>query len=154
MYYDMQCPYCGADDDVCHDDGAGYAEDEAHQHWCGHCEKTYVFQTSIDFSYEPSKADCLNTDDDLHDWKHIDDPWYPQKKICRVCEESSNGERASDEDHAKELIRMARIVYAFEQAQKALTDMCKEATESTVLGGPTFTRGQFVKFLSKDGGEG
>ena len=27
---DMQCPYCGADQEVCHDDGAGYSEDERH----------------------------------------------------------------------------------------------------------------------------
>lgn len=31
---DMQCPYCGADQEVCHDDGAGYSEDTRHEHTC------------------------------------------------------------------------------------------------------------------------
>ena len=57
---DMECPYCGADQEVCHDDGQGYAEDVRHQHTCRECEKTFVFLTYISFDYEPSKADCLN----------------------------------------------------------------------------------------------
>lgn len=57
---DMECPYCGADQEVCHDDGHGYAEGVAHEHTCSQCKKVFVFQTSISFYYEPSKADCLN----------------------------------------------------------------------------------------------
>ncbi|WP_228897794.1 hypothetical protein [Acidovorax sp. Leaf73] len=57
---DMQCPYCGADQDVCHDDGAGYAEDVRHEHTCRECEKTFVFNTYISLDYTPRKADCLN----------------------------------------------------------------------------------------------
>ena len=57
---DMQCPYCGADQEVCHDDGAGYSEDERHEHTCSVCDKTFVFTTCISFSYTPRKADCLN----------------------------------------------------------------------------------------------
>lgn len=57
---DMQCPYCGADQEVCHDDGNGYAEGVKHEHECSECEKTFVFETFISFDYEPSKADCLN----------------------------------------------------------------------------------------------
>ena len=57
---DMQCPYCGADQEVCHDDGQGYAEDVRHEHKCSECEQTFVFKTYISFDYEPSKADCLN----------------------------------------------------------------------------------------------
>ena len=34
---DMACPYCGSEQEVCHDDGAGYAEDETHQHTCSSC---------------------------------------------------------------------------------------------------------------------
>lgn len=57
---DMQCPYCGADQDVCHDDGAGYSEDQRHEHTCRECEKTFVFTTCIALYYTPHKADCLN----------------------------------------------------------------------------------------------
>ena len=57
---DMQCPYCGADQEVCHDDGAGYSEDQRHEQTCSECDKTFVFQTTIVLYYEASKADCLN----------------------------------------------------------------------------------------------
>lgn len=57
---DMECPYCEAPQDVNHDDGAGYAEDERHEHECSECNKTFVFTTSISYYYEPEKADCLN----------------------------------------------------------------------------------------------
>ena len=57
---DMQCPYCGSDQDVCHDDGHGYSEGVRHEHTCSECDKTFVFETTICFYYEPSKADCLN----------------------------------------------------------------------------------------------
>lgn len=60
MKNDMQCPYCDADQEVNHDDGAGYSEDEAHQQQCSDCDKYFVFTTSISFHFDPAKADCLN----------------------------------------------------------------------------------------------
>lgn len=57
---DMECPYCGADQEVCHDDGHGYAEGVKHEHTCSECEKTFTFQTTIVLYYEAAKADCLN----------------------------------------------------------------------------------------------
>lgn len=60
MRDDMQCPYCEAGQKVCHDDGHGYEEDQAHEHECSECGKTFVFYTSIHFYYSPQKADCLN----------------------------------------------------------------------------------------------
>lgn len=57
---DMECPYCGADQDVCHDDGHGYEEDVRHEHFCTECQKHFVFYTTISFHYDPIKADCLN----------------------------------------------------------------------------------------------
>jgi len=57
---DLNCPYCYADIEVCHDDGFGYEEDEAHEMECDECEKNFVFYTSITYYYEPRKADCLN----------------------------------------------------------------------------------------------
>jgi hypothetical protein len=86
MANDMECPYCGAECEVCHDDGQGYAEDKLHQHTCGDCGKTFVFTTSISFYYEPQKADCLN--DGKHDWKPS--KTYPKcytRMVCSMCDE-------------------------------------------------------------------
>lgn len=57
---DCECPYCGADVEINHDDGDGYDEDKIHQQECRECEKTFVFTTFIHFSYDAKKADCLN----------------------------------------------------------------------------------------------
>jgi len=57
---DINCPYCDAELNICHDDGYGYNEDDHHEQECGKCEKTFVFTTCISFSYSPHKADCLN----------------------------------------------------------------------------------------------
>ena len=57
---DVTCPYCGHEQEICHDDGFGYEEDQKHEMECCECEKTFVFNTTILFLYEASKADCLN----------------------------------------------------------------------------------------------
>ena len=86
---DLECPYCGAENEVCHDDGAGYAEDEAHEMECGECEKSFTFQTHISFSYHPEKADCLNDGNHpLSDWRRI---WGDEHKVmedrnCKTCD--------------------------------------------------------------------
>lgn len=64
---DIECPYCGHGQEVCHDDGFGYEEGVAHQMQCERCDNNFVFYTSISFFYEPEKADCLN--DGEHNWK-------------------------------------------------------------------------------------
>lgn len=57
---DAECPYCGADVEINHDDGYGYEEDKMHEQECGACDKTFAFTTSIIFSYNTKQADCLN----------------------------------------------------------------------------------------------
>jgi len=57
---DLECPYCGEEQEVCHDGGFGYEEGVMHEMQCGDCDKNFTFQTSISFYYEPYKADCLN----------------------------------------------------------------------------------------------
>ena len=59
-YYDIECPYCGAEQDICHDDGYGYVEDEVYEQGCNKCDKSFVYTTCISFSYSVDKADCLN----------------------------------------------------------------------------------------------
>jgi len=63
---DLECPYCGADNEACHDDGAGYDESQLHEMQCCQCDKYFTFNTTICFYYEPHKADCLN--DGNHQW--------------------------------------------------------------------------------------
>lgn len=57
---DIKCPYCGSEEEINHDDGYGHEEDRVHSQECGECEKTFVFTTSVHYSYEVTKADCLN----------------------------------------------------------------------------------------------
>jgi len=63
---DLECPYCEEGLDVNHDDGFGYEENKYHEMECEHCGKKFVFETMISFSYEASRADCLN--DGNHNW--------------------------------------------------------------------------------------
>lgn len=60
MSFDVECPYCGADQNIDHDDGQGYEEDRIHEQQCDACEKNFTFTTSVLYFYEASKADCLN----------------------------------------------------------------------------------------------
>jgi hypothetical protein len=81
---DIECPYCGEWSDVDHEDGQNYEQDRLHEMECPHCEKNFVFYTSISFSYSPKKADCLNG------WKHEYEPTHTcpieyTKMECRWC---------------------------------------------------------------------
>jgi len=107
---DINCPYCDAELDINHDDGFGYGEGVKHQMNCLYCEKSFVFETSISFYYEPEKADCLN--DGNHDYKLTST--FPQefsKMRCSMCNderELTNEERlkfniGSKEDYFKRL---------------------------------------------------
>ena len=83
---DLQCPYCEADNEVCHDDGQGYAEDETHEMQCSSCDKYFVFTTCISFDYTPEKADCLN--DGKHDYQPT--TTYPREYTrlsCSMCDD-------------------------------------------------------------------
>jgi len=83
---DINCPYCNKELDINHDDGFGYKEDVKHQMDCPHCEKSFVFTTSITFYYKPEKADCLN--DGKHDYQLTQT--YPRewsKMRCTMCDD-------------------------------------------------------------------
>jgi len=86
---DMKCPYCGADQEVNHDDGQGYDQDVAHQQECSNCGKTYIFKTVISFDYYPEQADCLNGEP--HRYKPtMTWPKSATKMRCEICEEERN----------------------------------------------------------------
>jgi glutaredoxin len=67
MNKDVECPYCLKWQEVDHDDGYGYGENETYQQDCDSCEKTFTYTTEISFSYEAGKAPCLNGG--VHEWK-------------------------------------------------------------------------------------
>ena len=95
---DMTCPYCDSEQEVCHDDGAGYAEDETHQHTCSSCGKSFVFSTYISFSYEASPADCLNTGE--HDFKPtVTTPKCATRMRCTMCGEEREPTEAERLEH-------------------------------------------------------
>ena len=64
---DLECPYCENEIEICHDDGFGYQEGVKHSQECPHCNKSFVFETSIIVNYYPEKSDCLN--DGSHNYK-------------------------------------------------------------------------------------
>lgn len=64
---DVYCPYCGSGNNIDHEDGHGYEEDVVHQQECESCSKNFTFMTTVSFSYEAAKADCLNGGD--HKWE-------------------------------------------------------------------------------------
>lgn len=81
---DLQCPYCGADQDVNHDDGRGYDGDVRHEQECRNCGKVFVFKTYISYSYVPHLADCLNGADHILQFRRS----WPHKRSrmgCRDC---------------------------------------------------------------------
>jgi hypothetical protein len=57
---DLECPYCEHPQDIDRDDGNGSEEDHAYEMECKNCEKNFVFYTSIHYTYDAQKADCLN----------------------------------------------------------------------------------------------
>ena len=76
---DVKCPYCGKDQEINHDDGYGYEEDEIHQQQCVSCDKTFKFTTSTSYSYE---VECQDVD---HDMQPFGDRW-PGLYGCEKCD--------------------------------------------------------------------
>lgn len=81
---DIECPYCNKSQEINHDDGYGYAEDELFQQECSNCGKTFVYTTGIIYSYNAEKADCLNGGEHDYQLTHT----YPKeysKMQCSMC---------------------------------------------------------------------
>ncbi len=54
------CPYCGNENEINHDDGYGFEEDEIFEQQCAKCEKYFAYTTFTHFSYTARKAACMN----------------------------------------------------------------------------------------------
>lgn len=90
---DLYCPYCDHAQDINHDDGFGYAEDERHEVECEGCGKNYVFTTYMSFSYSEEKADCLNgKPHDMELVVHAPSDKWPDWKRCKDCDYEVRGE--------------------------------------------------------------
>lgn len=82
---DVDCPYCGFPQEICHDDGYGYEEDVVHEQECIDCEKTFVFETFVSYFYDAKKADCLNGG--FHRYKPTNTvPRKYTRMRCRDCD--------------------------------------------------------------------
>jgi len=75
---DVKCPYCGEDNEINHDDGAGYEEGVEHSQDC-YCGKSFIFTTSISFNYE---VECQPGD---HKMEAFGDEW-PNMYQCENCD--------------------------------------------------------------------
>jgi len=83
---DIECPYCGEENEVNHDDGGNYEENVFHQMECVNCEKTFAFTAMLIFHYTPYKADCLNGAPHAYKFRRS----YPSdfsKMKCKNCGE-------------------------------------------------------------------
>ena len=86
MKDDVKCPYCGEDQEINHDEGYGYSEDEIHQQTCGDCDQVFSYTTSISFYYEAEKCPCKNGE--AHDLKPIigfPKEFFVGKMRCEYC---------------------------------------------------------------------
>lgn len=83
MYYDVECPYCGEPQEINHDDGYGYEEDELYSQLCEHCEMRFVFSSWTTRYYDVKKADCLNGGE--HKWEEV--KCYPKRGDWFRCTE-------------------------------------------------------------------
>jgi hypothetical protein len=108
MTIDFECPYCGANQEVCHDDGFGYEEGILHHTECSECEKKFVFNTYITFDYEAYKADCLNGSPHKYKLNFVDPKW-DHHRYCINCgehkrftEEEINEKINKEKENSKE----------------------------------------------------
>jgi len=53
MSADIECPNCKHPQEICHDDGQGYEEDQLHEQCCISCDYEFKFTTYTTFTYTP-----------------------------------------------------------------------------------------------------
>lgn len=101
---DINCPYCNAEQEICHDDGYGMEEGVRHEQECGVCEKTFVYETSISIYHEAFRADCLNGGAHNYAQTHTWPKEYTMM-ACIVCEK----ERKPTEDEMKAILNESNL---------------------------------------------
>ena len=85
MNNNAECPYCGNEVEIDHDDGYGYEEDKLFEQDCPHCGKTFGYRTTLHYYYDAKKVPCFNGEP--HKWKEIvhDSTFYEWRKVCEYC---------------------------------------------------------------------
>ena len=83
---DVTCPYCGTLQEINHDDGYGYEEDEQYEQRCECCAKSFKFTTAISYDYT-----VLCQDEDHKIVENISEyPGYKYShKYCIKCDWTS-----------------------------------------------------------------
>lgn len=89
---DVECPYCGEEQEINHDDGYGYEEGVTHQELCSECEKYFAYTTHVSFDYYAKKADCMNGEP--HNFQPVVSvpKLWPNWVRCVDCEHEIRGE--------------------------------------------------------------
>jgi len=88
MIEDVECPYCEKWQEIDHDDGYGFQEDEVYQQCCVNCDKTFGYTTVIIYHYEACKMPCANgKEHELEDVKRYPEAFGVGKKRCVNCDE-------------------------------------------------------------------
>jgi hypothetical protein len=83
MHTDIDCPYCGKGQEICHDDGCyGIEEDRMHEQKCIHCERMFGFTTQHSLSY---RAYCYNSEHDWGDFLDSEGDPYIGWQECTRC---------------------------------------------------------------------
>lgn len=59
---DVKCPYCGTEQEINHECGYGYTEEDMHEQSCVSCNKDFNFTTSITYCYN---VYCANERDHI-----------------------------------------------------------------------------------------
>jgi transposase-like protein len=91
---DVTCPYCEKEVEINHDDGYGYEEGERHEQHCRHCDKTFVYETSISIDHEAFKADCLNDGEHKFEMTHH----YPKEHRRMRCVDCGFERKMTEEE--------------------------------------------------------
>jgi len=60
IIYDIECPYCGNEQDVCQDDGFACEPDITYEECCEKCSKNFALSVSWNPVYYTEKAECMN----------------------------------------------------------------------------------------------
>jgi len=101
----VECPYCGEENEVSHDNGENYSEDETTETECSGCEKIFQIETSVIFDHRAIATPCLN--DGNH---HFEQVYGCPKEVfvgvtmCRICGERKT-DTAKNQESMKEYIK-------------------------------------------------
>ena len=94
----IECPYCGEEQEVNHDDG--YDPGTIYRQKCTGCGKTFAYEASISFFLEAFATPCIDGDAE-HDWKETRTiPRCFRKLRCSVCGEEKEIEGIEEERKA------------------------------------------------------